>query len=151
MGKSSKNSTRPEEYDKFRPAELATLLEEWALRDDVYMISQFYIPRHIPKTTFYDHVRNNKKLNTVHQIAKEKCGINRFLKGMHDSMNSVIAFPLSQYLDDYKEEHKFRAKLKEDNNGKTLKPEEYEEILSRVLKTETQKRNEDTSRNTNKT
>jgi len=100
----------------------ATALKEWAMKPDSLEFAEFFTSIDIPESTFYDAVRDNDYMKAAHSFAKNRIGVNRHKIAVANKLNvnSVIAYPLPQYLKSWRDEDERRASLKQsDENNKS--------------------------------
>ncbi len=135
MKKNSKPTTSLGKYGRNVSTyeNMAIDMREYAMRPTSYHIAPFYLTRQIDKTEFYRMCEASESCKKALDFAREQCGINRFNKCVDNNlgMNSVLAYPMAQYLDDYKNESHYRSELTKKENsviGKAII--EYDSILA---------------------
>lgn len=123
----------------------ADALREWAMKDDSYLIEDFYSLRNIPPTTFYAGVKRNKYLKDAHEFALIRCGSRREHKCIKENLNinTVAAFALPHYFKRWRDQLEWRAELKnkedqKDNKQKIVVIEKFADPPKEDLKSNTQ-------------
>ena len=114
----TKNNTLEEKEVKNRTVEahydwskMAQLLRNSTCRS----IERFYLSMGIPKQTYYDAVKRDPIMREAHDFALERIGCDReeYCWDQKLSSNSIIGLSLPQFLNRWKDDTEWRAKLKQ--------------------------------------
>jgi hypothetical protein len=101
---------------------VADRLEQFASKDDVYILEEFYLNERIPAQTFYDGVGRNQRLKEAHTFAITKLGINREKLALknREGLNSANVAMLPVYLERWAK-YKEHAEGREDKKNLGIK------------------------------
>lgn len=132
--KANKNIKKSREGSIFRTISEWEFIANQLKNSDLSSIEEFYLNTGIPKRTFYDAVEKHQCMKEAHEYAAERIGLKK-LKQCEDKnlgMNTVLAFQLPHYLNRFKKDIEWRARLK-DISGTGISPEDAQKIVQSVL------------------